>query len=471
MYLSRFYAKVILKNVKLLHKVLAKSVRIGHNLIMRRDIWNKLIGWKNKKDRKPLILKGARQVGKTYILQAFGKEHFSQVHYLNFEKYKQLGKIFEEDLIPQNILRDLSFYLSASINIKNDLVIFDEIQNIPRALNSLKYFQEELPELAICSAGSLLGIHMSDESFPVGKVEFLNMYPMSFEEFLRGVGDVKLYEFIQSHKKSEVIPEIIHSRLWEHLKIYFVVGGLPEIVKTFIEYKDDLFVALQKVRETQNNLLLTYIADIAKHSGKQNSMHIERLWRNVPAQLAREHDGSAGKFKFKGIVPGVKRYSQLVGSIDWLVSAGLIIKVRIVNNGQIPFSAYTTENFFKLYVFDVGLLGALSELPPKAIIEYEYGSYKGYFAENFVAQSFISSGVKELYCWKERTAEVEFLREIDGDVLPVEIKSGWVTQAKSLKVFVQKYQPKYSIIFSANNLTLDLVNNVYRYPLYLASGI
>lgn len=436
---------------------------------MRRNIWNKLVDWKNKKDRKPLILKGARQIGKTYILQAFGKEHFSQVHYLNFEKYRQLDKIFEGDLIPQNILRDLSFYLNTSIDKENDLIIFDEIQNIPRALTSLKYFQEELPELAICSAGSLLGIQMPDESFPVGKVEFLNMFPMSFEEFLRGARDMKSFEFLRDRKKSEVIPQIIHRHLWEQLKIYFVVGGLPEIVKTFVEYKDDLFTALQKVREKQNNLLLTYIADIAKHSGKQNAMHIERLWRNVPAQLAKEDDGSAGKFKFRGIIPGIKRYSKLVGSIDWLVSAGLIIKARIVNSGELPFSAHTTENIFKLYVFDTGLLGALSDLPPKSILKYEYGSYKGYFAENFVAQEFICSDAKELYCWREKSAEVEFLREINGDVLPVEIKSGWVTQSKSIKVFAQKYQPKYRVIFSANNLSLDLNNKVYRYPLYLVS--
>lgn len=164
-----------------------------------------------------------------------------------------------------------------------------------------------------------------------------------------------------------------------------------------------------------------------------------------------------------------ERYSKLAGSIDWLVSAGLVIKVHIVNSGQLPFLAYTAENTFKLYVFDVGLLGALSDLHPKSIMECEYGSYKGYFAENFAAQEFICSGVKELYCWKEGSAEVEFLREINGDVLPVEIKSGWVTQAKSIKVFAQKYHPKYRTIFSANNFSLDLINKVHRYPLYLAS--
>ena len=438
---------------------------------MKRNIWNRLIEWKNKKDRKPLILKGARQVGKTYILQAFGKECFSQAHYLNFEKYKRLAKIFEEDLAPQDILQNLSFYLNTSINKENDLVIFDEIQNVPRALTSLKYFQEELPELAICAAGSLLGIQLSDESFPVGKVEFLSMFPMSFEEFLEGVGDMKSCEFLRGRKKDEIIPQIIHDHLWDQLKIYFVVGGLPEIVKTFADYKDDLFTALLKVREKQDNLISTYIADIAKHSGKQNSMHIERLWRNIPAQLAKEQDGSAGKFKFKGIIPGIRRYSRLAGSIDWLAAAGLIVKVHIVNSGQLPFSAHITENSFKLYVFDVGLLGALSDLPPKSIMEYEYGSYKGYFAENFAAQEFVCSGVRELYCWRERSSEVEFLREINGEVLPIEIKSGRVTQAKSLKVFSQKYHSKYRTIFSANNLLIDPVHKVYRYPLYLVSKL
>ncbi|MBL7072712.1 MAG: ATP-binding protein [Candidatus Omnitrophica bacterium] len=434
---------------------------------MKRNIWNKLTKWKNKKDRKPLILKGARQVGKTYILQKFGKECFSQVHYLNFEKHKQLVDIFAEDLIPQNILRDLSFYLNTAIDIKNDLIIFDEIQNIPRALTSLKYFQEELPKLAICAAGSLLGIQLSDESFPVGKVEFLNMFPLSFEEFLEGIGEIKSFEFLQDRKKTEIIPQIVHIRLWEQLKIYFVTGGLPEIVSTFKEYKDDVFIALEKTREKQDNLLLAYIADIAKHSGKQNAMHVERLWQNIPAQLAKEQDGSAGKFKFKGVIPGIQRYSKLAGSIDWLVSAGLVIKVRMVNSGLLPFSAHTTENSFKLYVFDVGLLGALSGLPPKSIMDYGYGSYKGYFAENFAAQEFLCSSGKELYCWKEGSAEVEFLREINGEILPIEIKSGGVTQAKSIKVFARKYKSKYRTIFSANNLFIDPINKVHRYPLYL----
>ena len=198
-------------------------------------------------------------------------------------------------------------------------------------------------------------------------------------------------------------------------------------------------------------------------------MHIDRLWRHVPAQLAREQNGSATKFKFKGVIPGIKGYSKLSGCIDWLQTAGLIIKVHIVNSGNLPFSAYIKENCFKLYLFDVGILGAISKLPPKTILDYEYGSYKGYFAENFVAQEFLFSGVEDIYSWREKTAEVKFLREIEGNVLPVEIKSGWVTHAKSLKVFAEKYNPIYKTVMSANNLYFDQDNKILRYPLYMAS--
>jgi len=247
------------------------------------------------------------------------------------------------------------------------------------------------------------------------------------------------------------------------------VGGLPEVVLTYASKKDNLFIALNQVRKKQEDLITTYHADMAKHAGKRNAMHLERLWRNVPAQLAREQNGTAPKFRFKGVLPGINRYSQMTGVIDWLKAAGLIIQVKILNNGELPFSAYTKENHFKLYLFDVGILGALGQLPPKTILDYVYGSYKGYFAENFVGQEFVSASEKSVYSWKERTAEVEFLREVEGVVLPVEVKSGRVTQAKSLKVFAEKYQPPYRTVMSANNLHFDHKNRIHRYPLYLAS--
>jgi len=436
---------------------------------MNRHLISELIMWKNAKDRKPLILKGARQVGKTYLLEMFGKKYFPRYHLINFEKDEQVSRIFETDLNPKRIIQELCFKLDTAINIHKDLLIFDEIQNCPRALTSLKYFHEDLSELAIASAGSLLGIQLSDSGFPVGKVDFLSLFPMSFEEFLEGTDDVKSSAFINNFNAKKTIPDIVHWHLWNQLKIYFVVGGLPEAVKTYANRKDNLFDALTSVRKKQENLITTYHADMAKHSGKQNAMHLERLWRNIPAQLAREQNSSASKFKFKNIIPGINRFSQLAGLIDWLKAAGLVIQAHIINKGELPFSAYVKENSFKLYLFDVGILGALSQLPAKNILEYDYGSYKGYYAENFVAQAFICSGIQDIYSWRERTAEVEFLREIDGKIVPVEVKSGWVTQAKSLKVFSEKYNPPYRTIMSAKNLHVDTKNNVHRYPLYFAS--
>ena len=436
---------------------------------MQRDVWDKLKQWKIKENRKPLILKGVRQVGKTYILRRFGQYAFPNFHYVNFEEDEELSKIFERDLNPSRIIQELSFYVNSSINTKDDLLIFDEIQSCPRALTSLKYFQQDMPGLAVCAAGSLLGIHLGESSFPVGKVEYLDMFPMCFKEFLEASGETRCSEFLLNCAGKEPLPEIIHSHLWDQLKLYFIVGGLPEIVQSCVEQKENLFEAFQMVRQKQTDLIKDYIADIAKHSGKQNAMHIERLWKNVPSQLAREQDGSAPKFRFKGIIPGVNAYSRLCGAIDWLETAGLAIKIKIVNSGELPFSAYTVENRFKLFCFDVGILGAMSRLPPKTILDYQYGTYKGYFAENFIAQEFKCAGEGQLYSWREKTAEVEFLREVNGDVLPIEVKSGQITQAKSLKVFSDKYHPSYRTVMSARNLKIDDAHGVHHYPLYLAS--
>ena len=435
---------------------------------MKRDLFHSLIAWKNKTKRKPLVLSGTRQVGKTYLLKHFGNSMFPSCHYINLEVDEIVHRVFEKELKPKRILEELSFYLDTAINPETDLLILDEIQACPRALTSLKYFCEELPHFSVCAAGSLLGIHLGQSSFPVGKITYLEMFPMSFSEFLEGSGRERYAEFLRNYNGREPIPEVVHSRLWEQLKLYFIVGGLPEIVQIYADHQENLLTALQVVRERQAELIRDYLADIAKHSGKQNAMQIERIWKNIPAQLARAQDGSAPKFRFKGVVPGVHAYSRLAGAIDWLETAGLIIKVPIVNSGHIPFAAYSKENRFKLFCFDTGMLGALSHLPPKRIRDYDYGSYKGYFAENFVAQEFRCSGVRKLFAWQEKTAEVEFLLEIDGKVLPVEVKSGWVTQAKSLKVFAEKYHPVYRTIMSAKKFKIDAKNRVHHYPLYLA---
>ncbi len=434
---------------------------------MKRNIEKKLVCWKTKKYRKPLIVRGARQVGKTFSLKKFGQENFSDVHYINFEENEVMARVFDDDLNPERIINDLSFKLRKSINLTEDLLIFDEIQAAPRALTSLKYFMEELPELAVCSAGSLLGVHLGESSFPVGKVEFLDMFPMTFSEFLIAVGEIDACGFITSAKAGVPLSALVHEHLWQQFKLYCVIGGLPEVVKTYSVSKDDLFVTLQHVREQQKALITAYQADVAKHSGKQNSMHIERLWRNVPSQLAREQDGSASKFRFQDVIPGIKRYAKLAGTIDWLIAAGLLIRVPIVNKAMLPLSAYTKENRFKLYMFDIGILGAVSNLSPEVMLNYDYGSYKGYIAENYAAQEFLAAGQENLYSWNEGTAEVEFLYEHGGNILPVEIKSGWVTQAKSLQVFTKKYAPLYRTVISAHNLRITDEGKHHNYPLYL----
>lgn len=426
----------------------------------------RLLKWKGEGQRKPLLLKGVRQVGKTHLLKEFGRLYFPQYHYFNFEKERGLAKIFEPDLVPERILRELSFYLARSINMHEDLVIFDEIQELPRALTSLKYFQEECPQLHLCCAGSLLGLHLGPGSFPVGKVTFETLRPMSFEEFLTASND-KALPIIQNLTSKDKIPDIVHEHLWEELKRYFVVGGLPEIVATYLENKDDLFDAFSLVRKKQDDLLNAYYADIAKHAGKVNAMHIDRLFKAVPAQLQQVQDSSTARFKFKGVVPGVTHYDRLSGAIDWLEATGLTLKVHIVNTGRLPLKGYVKENFFKLLLFDVGILGSMSDIPPKVILDYNYGSYKGYFAENFIAQELLAQGRDYLYSWQEHTAEIEFLIEVEGAIIPLEVKSGSITKAKSLKVFSEKYQPPYQVIFSGRPLN-EHPTGVHYYPLYLA---
>ncbi len=428
---------------------------------------NRLLEWKEGRNRKPLLLKGVRQVGKTHLLKEFGRMHFPQFHYFNFEKQPGLAKIFDYDLVPERILSELSFHLGKSIRIGADLVIFDEIQEVPKALTSLKYFQEDCPQLHLCGAGSLLGLHLGSGSFPVGKVTFETLRPMSFEEFLIA-NDDKSLPLIQKLSPVEKIPEILHHHLWDQLKRYFVVGGLPEAVATYCENKNNLFEACSLVRKKQDDLLNTYYADIAKHSGKVNAMHIDRVFRSAAAQLSQVQDGSVARFKFKGVVPGVTHYDRLAGAIDWLEATGLIIKVHIVNTGHLPFKGYTKENFFKLLLFDVGILGSVSGLSPKVILDSDYGSYKGYFAENFVAQELAGHGRDSLFSWQEHQAEVEFLVEVAGEAIPIEVKSGSITKAKSLKVFSEKYTPSHEIIFSGRPFDIDPAARIHYYPLYLA---
>jgi predicted AAA+ superfamily ATPase len=449
--------------------VLAQNVKSCHTDNMKRTIYKQLLDWKHSTDRKPLLLKGARQVGKTYLLEEFGRNEFQNTIYLNFEKNKSLAKIFSFDLDPKRILSEIALHFKKKINIEHDLLIFDEIQACPEALTSLKYFCEELPSAHVACAGSLLGVYLSPVSYPVGKVDKLYMHPMSFGEFLLALGDEELYVFLEKLTMQSTISDYVHEYLWERLKCYFVVGGLPEVVALYVKHRKDSFVAFEKTRQKQRDLIDDYYADIAKHSGKVNAMHIKRIWQSVPEQLASTQDGSAKKFKFREAVKGVDRYSKLADAIDWLENAGLIIKIHIVSESKIPLKAYKKENSFKLVLFDVGILGAMCDLDPATILAQDYGSYKGFFAENYVAQAFTYKDPQELYAWEGKTSEIEFVRQHNSSLIPYEVKSGWVTQSKSLKVYQERYHPDYRVILSAKQMIIDLIHHIHHYPLYLAS--
>ena len=438
---------------------------------MKRLLTSKLIEWKNKKIRKPLILQGARQVGKTWLLKNFGKKEFKKVYHLDFEKDKKtFVRIFENDLSPIEILNNISLFLEENIDIENDLLIFDEIQNIPRALTALKYFCEDMPKLALCAAGSLLGISFLDESYPVGKIEYLTLHPMNFEEFLLNYGNNKLYNaFKDGINKKEVNP-FIHEKLIKLLREYYVTGGMPESLNFFFKNKNVNSNIYNEIREIQKNLVISYMRDINKHSGKTNALHIETIFNNIPMQLARNFDDSVQRYKFKGIISNKKGYNELRNPIDWLLKAELIIKVKIANKAELPLKFFSKDNLFKLYLFDIGILGAMLELPPATIILGDYAITKGFFIENFVMTEMKSISANELYSWSERNSEIEIIYESDGKIFPIEVKSGLRTKTKSLTQFIKKYNPSTAIVLSEKKISY--INDEKKLiPLYYASHI
>ena len=438
---------------------------------MKRTIYAKLLEWKESAGRSPLLLKGTRQVGKSYILQAFGENEFSGCHLFNFEQDKTLSTLFEADLNPERILAELSIYSGKRINIANDLVIFDEIQECPNALTSLKYFCEKMPRLALCCAGSLIGVTLSSGSFPVGKVDFLKLYPLNFEEFLMALNDEMALELYRNSDKVDSLSEIAHQRLWNRLREYYVTGGMPQVVSTYLTYRDDLFEAMKRARDVQEKLVESYNNDFAKHSGKINSIHIVSVFENVPVQLSANIDGSVKKYRFKGVIPRKKGYAELQGPIAWLEKSGLILKVKVCKRAEIPLESFCRENMFKLFLFDIGLLGCMLDLPVSLIHSQDYGIAKGYLAESLVAQEFAAAGVSRLHSWTEGTSEIEFIRVIGDALVPVEVKSGIRTQAKSLRQYILKYSPKRAVKISGKPLSRIRNQVIQICPLYLAAKI
>jgi uncharacterized protein len=407
-------------------------------------------------------------VGKTYILKAVARKYFPKVHEFNFEEDEQLGSIFEPDLRIPRILEELSFHGGDMINPARDLILFDEIQQCPRALSALKYFHEKMPQQALCCAGSLIGVKMAQTSFPVGQVDYLWLRPLTFSEFLRGIGDDKGYDALHGLQDKENAAQIVHHHLWSRLKEYYVTGGMPAVVETYQQHMADKPHAFAEVRRVQAALVRDYSNDFAKHSGKVNSVHIQGVFENIPRQLSQYMDGSVQRYRFKDVLTNKKSFSELAGPIQWLVQAGLALRVDICNKAEVPLSAFTQANRFKLYLFDTGLLGCMLGIPPASLIQQDYGATKGYFAENLVAQALTRSDDETLHAWNEGRAEIEFLKMEQDHIIPIEVKSGTRTKAKSLQTYRQKYQPDHVVKCTAKTLQRNPESRHLNVPLYMA---
>lgn len=425
---------------------------------MERKIINKLIQWKSSPDRKPLILQGARQVGKTYTALTFGKQYYKSCVYFNFEDNKELSKIFDRDLNSERLINELSAKSGQTILKEDTLIFFDEIQSCERALTSLKYFNENANEYHIIAAGSLLGVAVNREnySFPVGKVDFMTLYPLDIEEFLIALEQDHLIEMIrESFNKN--IPLSLHDTAMDYYRIYLLTGGMPSAVLQYIDKKDFDFVFA-----TQKTINDSYIADMAKYATPHETTKIMAAFESIPAQLAKENK----KFQYKLIKSGAKS-NQYETPIDWLKSSGVIIKCNKINEGKLPLKAYCDYNSFKVYLTDVGLLASKFDIPHNAILSglSSFDNFKGALAENYVAAALTISGHSPFYWESNGKAEVDFIVQMkNGDIIPIEVKSGEHTKAKSLMVYNQKYKAPYSIRVSGKNFGFD--NGIKAVPLY-----
>jgi predicted AAA+ superfamily ATPase len=431
---------------------------------MTRKKYDNILNWKDK-SRKPLIINGARQVGKTHLVKLFGQSEFKKYHYFNFEENQELHQVFIHNLNANKIIHDLELLSGTAID-KSELIIFDEIQACPRALTSLKYFKEA-DTYKIISAGSLLGIHLNDESFPVGQVDFIDLHPLNFSEFLEVTNNF-LFQKYQAAQLSELIG-LLHDKLVEAYINYLFVGGMPEAVYFFASTNEKNLKHLMEVRTIQNNILKSYHADFAKHSGKVNSMSLSNTWKNCALQIGQVHDDSVKRFKFQNVLPGKKQYSQFENIFNWLEKASLIIKTHIIDKPEIPLLAYTKNSLFKAYVFDTGILNAILEIPAHAIFNQSLQTFKGFMAENFVAEELASYGLKSLFCWEGKSSEVEFVIELNGLHFPLEVKSGTITRSKSLQVYAEKYQPEKKFICSLKPYSEN--GNLFKIPLYALEKI
>lgn len=425
---------------------------------MKRKITEKLFEWKNAQSgRMPLLIYGARQVGKTYEMQEFGAFYYKNSVYVNFETDEKIGGYFEADIHADYIISVLEKYYQIKIIPENTLIIFDEIQMCERALTSLKYFAEEAPEYHIIAAGSLLGVALRHEkySFPVGKVQMLTMYPMDFEEVLWAKGKQMLSDTIREHYNSNIpLNEMLHTEAMQEFYHYCIVGGMPAAVKADITENSPIGQA-----EIRQMLLNSYIADMTKYADRTETVRIFEAYDSLPAQLAKE----AKKFQYKLIKSGA-RASQYGDAIDWLIRAGIVNKCMKCSQGFYPVAAYQDISAFKLYYSDMGIMSSRMGMTLEALISRETEHFRGILTENYVSIALKMNGY-ELYYWEsDNTAEVDFLIQKDSHVIPVECKAGNHVKAKSMMMYMQKYEPVYAIRISTRNF--GLVNGIKSVPLY-----
>ena len=426
---------------------------------MKRTIESELITWKNREDRKPLILRGVRQCGKTYLLKTFGDEYYPDVAYFNFEGNPALAERFNQDLDPDRIIMELGVMRGKKIDAESTLVIWDEIQFCNQALTSLKYFAEQAPAYHIVCAGSLLGITLSRPlSFPVGKVDFLTMRPMSFYEFALANSENLLLDYLGQMDSRTPVPQIFADKMTTLLKTYLVVGGMPAVVAKWIKSKN-----IAEVERIQEQLISAYELDFAKHAPAVDFPKLSLIWKSIPSQLARENS----KFMYGFVKPGA-RAKDLEDAMQWLLSAGMVYKVNKIEKPFMPMSTYENPSYFKLYMADVGLLRKMSGLSPASIYEDSalFTEFKGAITENYVLSELLHLHGDVPRYWKSaNTAEVDFVVQLEDRIIPVEVKASTNLKSRSLHVYREQYKPEIAIRTSLGNLRMD--DGLLNLPLYM----
>ena len=433
---------------------------------MERLLLQQLLDWKKRDKRKPILLDGARQTGKSYLLEKLFGAHFIQVVRLDFLEQPHFADLFTDSLRPDDILANIELALDLAIDRKNALIIFDEVGECQAAVNSLKFFAEQKPDMFICASGSNVGLLAS---FPVGKVELLELYPLTFEEFLWAAQQPRLVKAFEELNLSKVA----HEKLFSVLIDYYFVGGMPEAVDAWFNSHGDpsIIERTGRVSSVHDALIAGYERDFGKYSDKISAQQINAVFRNIPKQLAQHVDDSVKRFKFKDVIKNVSRYQQLAGPIDWLEKCKLVSKCHPIDSQpKSPLPALSKDNIFKLFFFDIGLLGHLLGLSYREHREQGF-SYKGYIAENFVQNEWVAQQGGPTYSWEYARSEIEFLFKSSTDALiPVEVKSGKRTRAKSLSVYVGRYSPQKTINLVGSTGCLDDPKALVL-PLYFASKV